>query len=108
MVCCTSVRPIFGTASVTAPASADFIKLRRLIRKVLNLSRPAHINHVLLKFLTNLDRRSGEDGPKAARRFGEPSPSRGSRTEYAIGGIGQMPPDHQSGAFGGIGGILDR
>ena len=63
---CASERPICGVARAAAPASVDFRKLRRLIRKVLNLSRPAHINHVLLKFLTNLDRRSGEDGPKAA------------------------------------------
>jgi hypothetical protein len=32
----------------------------------------------------------------------------GAEQKDAIGGIGQMPPDHQGGEFGGIGGILDR
>src|SRR5438270_9882281 len=54
MVFCDSVRPICGMARVAVPASADFRKLRRLIRKVLSLSRPAHINHISLKSVRGL------------------------------------------------------
>jgi hypothetical protein len=32
----------------------------------------------------------------------------GAEQKDPIGGIGQMPPDHQSGEFGGVRGILDR
>jgi hypothetical protein len=42
------------------------------------------------------------------RAFGRRPRRAGAEQKYAISGIGQMPPDHQSGEFGGVGGILDR
>jgi hypothetical protein len=47
-------------ARVTAPASVDFRRLRRLIRKVLGAQRERDVNHVLVKipneFASNVTR----------------------------------------------------
>ena len=53
-------------------------------------------------------RRRSLDADVDIRALGRRSGRAGAEQKYVISGIGQMPPDHRGGEFGGIGGILDR
>jgi hypothetical protein len=46
--------------------------------------------------------------PMDIRALGSQPRCAGAQQKYAIGGIGQIPPDHHRGEFGGFGGIPDR
>jgi hypothetical protein len=53
-------------------------------------------------------RRRSLDADVDIRALGRGPRRAGAEQKDAVGGIGQMPPDHQSGEFGRIRGILDH